>query len=148
MEEGGRRFGSGERDVGGGINEVGEGEKDGRGPRRGGARAPPDTRWVEFAAGKDGAWRDLSSLNAGIVGDVVDVALARGVVGDGGLNEGRGGGGMAFRSSTSLALSFPFGLLRPFSSPLAVFTSSWLAMAGFLVASIEGRRLNHSIQGR
>ena len=126
-----------------------EGEKDGRGPRRGGARAPPDTRWVEFAAGKDGAGRDLSSLNAGIVGEVVDVALARGVVGDdGGLNEGRGGGGMAFRSSTSLALSFPFGLLRPFSSPLVVFVSSWFVMAGFLVASIEGRRLNHSIQGR
>jgi hypothetical protein len=151
VEEGGRRFGRGERDGGGGMREE-DGERDGSGARRGGARAPPNARWAEFAAGKDGAGGESSSLNAVTVQVVVDDALARGVVGDAGvLNDGRGGGGMVLRSWSSFVLAFLSGLIITisFSSPLVVFAPSWLMMAGFLVASMEDRwRLNHSTQGR
>lgn len=80
---------------------------------------------------------------------MVVVAVARGVVGDDGvLNDGRGGGGMAFRSWFSFVLALLFKLLRSSSGLLAVFGSSWLGMGGFFVASIEGWRFNHSSQGR
>ena len=99
-EEGwGRRLGSGEREGGGIRVDAGT-----TGLRRGGARAPPDARWAELRAGNEGAGGESSSLKAGMedVEVAVDVAVARGVVGDDGedgfLSDGGGGGGMAFLS--------------------------------------------------
>lgn len=114
VDGGGRRFGRGERD-GGGIRLDGGG---GTGLRRGGARAPPDARWAEFMAGKEGGGRESSSLKLGMEGDEVYADVARGVVGDGGedcfFSDGGGGGGMAFLSSSSLVLVASFVSLLSF----------------------------------
>ena len=70
----GTRFGRGERE-GGGMR------LDGTVERRGGPRTPPDARWAEFTAGKEGAGGESSRLRQGTWGEVAVVVVARGVVG-------------------------------------------------------------------
>lgn len=106
----GDRFGRGDRM--GGDMRSGErrgGWTDGMGFSLGGPR-PPDARWAELRAGKDGSGaggnEDFSIENVGTFGAV-------GVSGgDGGWSvavivgffmKGGGGGGMAFRSTTAFA---------------------------------------------
>lgn len=121
-EAAGERFGAGPR-VGGvmrllfrevalpfGIEKVCEGA--GSAPRRGGARAPPEALCAELRAGKEGGgMRSLSVSSSPMLDsarakegtiDLVEEELVRGVVGEGiFLKVGGGGGGIAFRSSSS-----------------------------------------------
>lgn len=119
----GERLGSGPRGCEDAVREDGDERVGGRGA----ALAPPDVRWAEFMAGKEG----ISGSGSGEVEEVVvdvdapsrekegiwkaeDAALegfARGVVGEEGrggcdavgfLMKGGGGGGMAARSSAAL----------------------------------------------
>lgn len=144
LEGAGRRLGRGERE-GGGISE--DAARAGTGPRRGGARAPPDARWAELIAGNEGAGGESSSLKAGME-DEVEVEADRGVVGDD-LKMGGGGGGMAFRSSSAFPFTFTSRFISQGSSSrsLGSFVSSWIVVGGLFVMSMEGRR-NHSSHGR
>jgi hypothetical protein len=73
---------------------------------RGGPRVPPEARWTEFKAGKEGADGSSSSCPSEVLSPNVKVGVveARGVVGDEGdlgvrFLKGAGGGGIAFLSS-------------------------------------------------
>lgn len=120
----GARFGRGDR-MGGGVVRAGEGWRAGR---RGGPGGPPDARWAELRAGKDGGGGKSSTVKLGTV-------IARVVVGGEGCFSrgffmGGGGGGIAFRSSSSWIVNE--GTIDP-----AGFSSSWSMSTEISFGSVD-----------
>jgi hypothetical protein len=122
-EDGGPRFGRGER--GGSVSSPAVPGPGGgcRVGRRGGARAPPDARCAEFAAGKDGTASVSGSVNVGscVASGVAGCEEVMVMVGGCGfLNKGGGGIDLRSRSSfvTGVGVGMGFDSAAPSLSPL------------------------------
>jgi hypothetical protein len=141
---GGPRFGRGER-RGGGIRLEGEGWT---ALRRGGPRRPPEARWAELRAGKEGTEGSDSEerLNEGARGVGGEFGCVVGgeegcwVVWRGLLNGGGGGGGIARRSRSCCVVPCfsTFELDDESVVPSPLLFSSSTSCSGLSASCIEG----------